>query len=342
MLTQGWSKYEWEHIYSYDIKKSFEREVGFELKGTVPNRNRNKEKSLYVISNETGLSEIIPIDESDQFSLKNTYILDSTAISFGLINEKNGSISKPAILANVYPLKNDDKHSDFLPTTKSPFLKKYKSIPTNFTEDPMAFALDTVQLTGLNKDGDKYKKDLEIINPDVVITEELEQKYRLIIDYIATQGFRVLKGGYGSLIIENKSPKNFIQSSQGLGAYPQIYFNGANLGSDIGPLKTLLTSEVQSIIVSTSGAGYGMNGFNGVIEITTKKGSGRKVSSKETFSDIITNNGFSKNRAFYAPKYNSYNSESFDLYGAIDWLVDLEINRNGKASFKILNTLQEK
>jgi len=84
-----------------------------------------------------------------------------------------------------------------------------------------------------------------------------------------------------------------------------------------------------------------MNGFNGVIEITTKKGSGRIVSSKETLSEIIANNGFSKDRAFYLPKYTSYNSESFDKFGAIDWLANVELDQNGKASFKILNTLQE-
>jgi len=341
MLTQGWSKYEWKHIYNNDPEEIYKREVGFELKGTVPNRNRKKEKSLYVIANATGLSEILPIDDNDQFSLNNFYILDSTAISFGTINEKNGAISKPAILANVYPLKNYEKYSNFLPATKSPFLKEYKPVPSNFTEDPTAMALDTVQLIGLNKEAVKFRKELEIIKSDVIITEELEKKYRLITDYIATQGFRVIEGGYGSLIIESKSPKNFIQSKQGLGAYPQIYFNGARLDSDIGPLKTLLTSEVESILVSPSGAGYGMNGFNGVIEITTKKGSGRIVSSKETLSEIITNNGFSRDRAFYLPKYTSYNSESFDKFGAIDWLANVELDPNGKASFKILNTLQE-
>jgi len=340
MLTQGWSKYEWDSIYLDDLQELYKREIGFDLKGRVNSKISKKENSILVESSETGLSEIISISARGEFSLQNIYVLDSSAISLGLINERSGKITKPSTVANIFPLKSF-KAGDFLfnPVKGKELINKYESVPNNFVKDPKALALDTVQLVGENKKGNRYSNELKVIKPEVIITEELERRYKFITDYIGAKGFKVIDGGYGYLEINNKTPTSIGMGDSVPSPQPQIYFNGVNLGKDTSPLVYLPTSEVESIIISTSGAGYGMNGFNGVIEITTKKGNNRKNYS-ETITEVITENGFSANKKFYTPKYTSYNSKYFNEYGVIDWYSDVYLNAMGKAKIKVLNTLQ--
>jgi len=333
MLTQGWSKYEWNDIYNNIPQKNYVRELGFEIRGTINGRNDKKENSLYIKSEETGLFEIVEIKDNNQFLLPNTYVVDSTVLSFGLMNDRNSKISKPSIVANIYPLKNQVKKDNFIPDFFYD-TKTENKIPENFIGD--SERLDTIILIGENKKKDKYLNDLRVIKPEITITEDIEKRYSLITDYIAANGFRVYTGGYGNLVIENKSPSSI---SPGSSPIPQIYFNGMRLGTDSSLLVNLLTSEVESIIISTSGNGYGMNGSNGVIEIKTRRGRSN-VSSRETISEIITKNGFSTNQEFYSPKYTSYSSDYFEEYGVIDWISNLSLGQNGNASFNILNTLQ--
>lgn len=335
LLTQGWSKFEWNAIYNNTPEELFPSERGFTISGNIQGRNEKKENTLFIKSEETGLFEIVNIENDNSFILENIYILDNSKLSYGIMNDKNSKISKPLIYANVLP----NKSQSSLKLQNS--FKKYKVQDDNkinienFILD--AESLDTVMLTGENKKADKYLNDLRVIKPEVTITEEIENRYQYITDYIAANGFRVLQGGYGSLVIENRTPSSISRDATPI---PQIFFNGMRLGTDTSPLVYLKTSEVESIIISTSGIGYGMNGNNGVIEIKTRKGRS-STSSRETIKEIITTNGFSANQEFYAPKYTSYSGDAFKNYGVISWVSDLSLGENGIGSFKVLNTMQK-
>ncbi|MCF4101944.1 hypothetical protein L1I30_09725 [Gillisia sp. M10.2A] len=337
LLTQGWSSYNWNSILSNSTKEIVDHEKGFTIKGTVQGRNNKKENTIYVKSDETGLFEIINIKDDNTFVLKNVYVLDSSTISFGLLNDRNSKISKPSVIAKISPFKiSKNIKVDELP--KVNFNRDEVSnldIPLNFIGD--AINLDTVNLIQENREKDKYINDMQVIKQEITITEELENRYHFITDYIAANGFKVLQGGYGSLVIENRTPSSLSEEDPPI---PQIYFNGMRLGMDTSPLLYLETSQVESIIISPSGIGYGMSGNNGVIEITTRKGRLGGSSRRETIKEIITNNGFSLNKKFYAPKYTSYTSAIFEEYGVIDWTPNLSLDKTGNATFNILNTLQ--
>ena len=335
LLTQGWSKFEWPTIFSKSPKELIEAERGFTITGKINGRNDKKENTVFIKSEETGLFEIVQVQDDDSFILKNIYVLDSSALSYGLMNDKNSKISKPSIYATISPNKSkselskenrylDSKHKIDEPSNFQDFIRDTES-------------LDTVIINGENKKAEKYLNDLRVIKPEITITDQIISRYPFITDYIANNGFRVIQGGYGSLVIENRTPSSI---SPGLDPIPQIFFNGMRLGADTSPLVYLKTEDVESIIISTSGNGYGMNGSNGVIEIRTRKGRAGAVSSRETIKEIITTNGFSVNKEFYAPKYSSYTNDTFKNYGVIDWFSNLSIEDNGTASFKILNTMQ--
>ncbi|RKS56091.1 hypothetical protein BC962_1070 [Gillisia mitskevichiae] len=334
LLTQGWSKFEWSSIYNKTPKQLVLPESGFTINGKINGRNEKKENTVFIKSEETGLFEIVNVREDDTFILKNIYVQDSSALSYGLMNSRNSKISKPSISANISPDKSSSKLNVRYTFKDSKKVVEQEMNFDNFIVDTES--LDTIILVGENKKADKYLNDLRVIKPEVTITEEIASRFLFITDYIAAHGFKVIQGGYGSLVIANRSPSSLLSDEDPI---PQIYFNGMRLGTDTSPLVYLKTSEVESIIISTSGVGYGMTGNNGVIEITTRKGGGA-ISSRETILEIITTNGFTVNKEFYAPKYTSYTNEAFKDYGVIDWISDLSLEKNGTATFKFMNTLQ--
>lgn len=335
LLTQGWSKFEWSSIFNATPKESIDHEKGFTIDGKINGRNEKKENTVFIKSEETGLFEIVEVNDDNTFMLKNIYVIDSSALSYGLMNDRSNKISKPSISANISPNKTQSilkvNHRYQAPNLTI----EHKSNFDDFIQD--AQNLDTIMLIGENKNADKYLNDLRVIKPEVTITDDIASRYLFITDYIAAHGFKVLQGGYGSLVIANRNPSSILSDADPI---PQIYFNGMRLGTDTSPLVYLKTSEVESIIISTSGVGYGMSGNNGVIEITTRKGGSGNISSRETIKEIITNNGFSLNKEFYAPKYSSYTGGTFKEFGVIDWISDISLENNGTANFKILNTMQ--
>ena len=65
-----------------------------------------------------------------------------------------------------------------------------------------------------------------------------------------------------------------------------------------------------------------------------------RARNSDTIESVITSNGFSENKSFYAPRYRSYNDEFFKNYGAISWIPYLDLQPDGSTQFSIMNLLQ--
>lgn len=342
LLTQGWSKYNWENTFKKAPRQEIEPELGFRLEGSVQGRNKKKENRLFIRSEETGLFKIVELEEDNTFKVENIFVADSTSLSFGLLNDRNDKVSKPAINAKILPLK---KQQD-LDTTFTFFPRNYIAqseviIPEGFTAD--AVALETVELIGTIKDRDKFSNELRVFGEAVEITDTLADRFFYITDYIATKGFRVQQEIGGVKITSMKLSTLKGPSNSGRDGAPSadvlLYFNGVPVGTDTSFLHRLQSREVESIVINKMGYGEGMNGVNGVIKINMKKG-GVDHNRTETIQDIIANNGFTENKEFYAPRYSSYENSSYRKYGAIDWQSNLILGPEGTVEFSIPNTRQ--
>lgn len=334
LLTQGWSKYNWNDIFSKPPGELFLHERGFTIDGTVARRNAKKHSSLFVRSEETGLFEIFNIKEDNSFKLENIYLEDSTTIAVGLLNERNSEISKPAITINVSPKKtgkNPLKYS-LIQLTSQPL--EYHSNMAELNLVGSTVSLDTVSVSGIRKDTGKYRNESNTFQEEVGITDAIASRYFYVTDLIATKGFRVLRTPTSVQLINN-----IPFSLNGGNQSPLIIFNGAPLVNGADMIIDLQTSQIESIVINKRGVGYGMQGGNGVIKIVTKKGAGTLPNS-ETMLSVIAKNGFTANKEFYTPRYTSYSSKAFEEYGTITWISNISLNSEGKAQFKILNTLQ--
>jgi len=335
LLTQGWSKYDWQDIFNNTPKQNYENEVGFNLSGQVNKRNEKRQKQLFLKSNESNLFEIVDIDDNDKFSIENIFVIDSTSISIGLMG-KNTKVKKSSFTLSVLPFKKKDL-LDLKPKTNFEYFKKESNAvatqiaSNNFISN--AVSLDSVMLKGLSKTEKRKerRRNSSAFEDIYYIDEDLGKSFQYISDFIATKGFQVNRD-ITTLSIFSRRATSFSGQLRTL-----VILDGMPLLDDLNLIQTLLTREVDSISFNKSGAKYGTLAPGGVIEISTKIDFRQNDTQNSLFSKKIKN-GFAIRREFYTPKYSNYGSELFENYGVIDWQPSISLE-NKNATFKIPNTL---
>ena len=338
LLNQGWSKYKWPEIFE-EKKTSSSLKNGFTLQGTVNNDRTEPGDKVFLKSDEIGLFEIVDLDENKSFELSRLFILDSTNISIGVTQGKNQKIIKPKMYVKVLPpndhfsnlkLSEEDKQAVFSNDRPTLQLGDYR----NFIRS--GESLDTVTVTATKK------KEMGIENNNfgdkVEMNEEIKKQYPMVTSYLAMNGFKVRRENMnGQIYIFNRRFGRLFE--------PVIQLDGVNL-LDYSILYGMQTSEVESIYINRNGgAVMGKTSFGGVIRINTKSGQ-KGIDDSEDYSPntykFLSNAGFARDKEFYTPQYRSYTDNLFIDYGVIDWKNNISLNDDGKATFKILNTLQKK
>lgn len=332
LMTQGWSKYDWT-VPGSKPQERFAHQKGFGIKGRLLNGKKSKNGKLFVGSDDSGLFEVVELDSDNSFELPNSFILDSTTISVGYLSNRNNKLSKPRITLGIHPVK---ENRDLANIPNMHHREHFGHVPAYLNEKLEDFiSLDTVELSTKKREPEGHRTVMEAWENNLEITEEVENRYRYLADYIATKGFFVTNE-YGSVSIKNMMLSSFANSRDVL-----LYINGAPMGRDANFLVGLLSSEVQSITINKRGYGLGGNGVNGVIKINMRDGS--EIASRgrtRTLENIVAGNGFMLSREFYTPRYRSYDDKLFQDYGAIAWKPNLVLDASGKTNFTIFNSGQ--
>lgn len=99
-------------------------------------------------------------------------------------------------------------------------------------------------------------------------------------------------------------------------------------------------ANVEKVIIDKSGIGYGSRGTAGVIKIFTrrtplfKKGQNKTPISSNSFAPYA----FKPLKKFYTPKYSSFQNDTYESYGVISWIPELELATTQSINFKIFDT----
>ena len=337
LLNQGWSKYEWPEIFNTH-KTSSSLKNGFTLQGTVNNEGTEPGDKVFLKSDEIGLFEIINLDENKSFKLSKLFILDSTKINIGVTQGKKQKIIKPNMYVRVLPpndnlsnlkLSEEYKQAIFENDGATAQLGDYR----NFIRT--GESLDTISITASKK---KEETEYNNFGFKKQMDEEIQRQYPFVTSYISMNGFKVRRDNMnGQIYIFNRRFGRLFE--------PVIQLDGVNL-IDNSILYGLQTSDVESIYINRSGgAVMGKTSFGGIIRINTISGQ-KRINNSEDYSPntykFLSTTGFARDKEFYTPQYRSYTDDLFIDYGVIDWKNNISLNNEGNASFKILNTLQNK
>ncbi len=342
LLTQGWTKYSWHNVFNNTPKELFKPEQGFILLGGLNQTKDAEESKVLLIADKTNLFEFVDLQNDASFKLEKLFLIDSSAVSVGLVHKKNQKLSKPAMFLSVLPVK--DQNSIILSpnfgkkisqpeATKSPI---QNTVPENFISD--AVSLGTVIVNAELQDKIDTEREEEDFRGHMYFQRfdmDRLSESMLLTSFLRMHGFRVIngRGVNPNLIIKN------IRSNRLGGELSPLLIIDEVEQIDYERIKFMTLADIDKIYINSRGAGYGIDGAGGVIKLKLKSG-GNSRYNRETMMTMILQNGFADQKEFYAPKYTSYTNDFFDHYGVIDWFPNLFLDETGHATFQILNTLQ--
>ncbi|WP_324023949.1 hypothetical protein QSV08_13570 [Maribacter sp. BPC-D8] len=346
LMTQGWSKYDWNDIFKGPPGQFYEFENGIDLEGTIYSKGVTSEDKL-LVSFPDGRSRYLDILDN-RFLIQKNFPIKGEGLDFTLI-VKNGKLAKPNIGLNM----KLGAIPDAMDAIWKEKVKFENDDGSNEVNAPDLISTDnTISLNEVTVVEDKIKATVEsnVFIPKYLrgkmteVTEDIEFSFPLITEIIASRGYYVREelsfGSTDRLIIRARTVQSFI-SGNAL-PVPVIYLDNVRL-TTLDILYRMPTKDVESFLIDKTGAGEGARGAGGVIRIYTRRlprDYNDQYGKDENVFKYILKEGFEPVKKFYTPKYTSYLSNEFENFGTIHWVPELKTNENGIATFKILNTLQ--
>jgi hypothetical protein len=327
LLTQGWSSYNWKNIFHRPQIAKHNFEAGFQIQGKINSSDIGKFKEIVLFSANNELLLTSEIKDS-YFSFENLSLMDSSVVSISAKNKK-GKLVTPKSYFNIYPTYQRDSinSSKFLKTNSKK--ENLININENFIYDDSVTELDTVMLS-LNI---KEKKEKFMINGGVNNKAvDLENGYSFstrVIDVIRNNGFDVIENGRDIKILSRRASN----LSGRLSA--NVFLDGIIVSDFLESIQFLTINDIDELYVARTG--FGMNGAGGTINIFTREGGSIKKNNKSNFNNNKIKIGFSMAKSYYSPLYDRNKRETFSEIGVLNWIPNLQPNRNGEFIFKIPN-----
>jgi hypothetical protein len=340
MLTQGWSSYDWDAIFNKNERKYiFPFERGIDV---VANINKDKQGSYLLYPLDGSETQLFDVPKKEKaFTLKTLFPNENDLLRIGYIDtEKSQFKENPSLYLQFYP----SEFADFVQST-AVIEETFTLNETSFNSLQSVSAWDNAKVQQLEEvvvETEKnYSRAEALANKAVnsrvdIMTDVIKYRNQRIDLYLERLGW-VTEYDYSTGRLSITNPRvNWGDP------VPLVYLDNQLLtttgsSSDFSILSFLNTGDVDYIEYEWYGTGGGVRGNAGFIKIVTapRRYSKTRGNLVSTYDVPLR---FSKQKSFYTPKYQYYNTPFFNQYGTIDWLPNLSINSNGKINFKIADT----
>ncbi|WP_339333331.1 MULTISPECIES: hypothetical protein [unclassified Croceitalea] len=340
LLTQGWSKYEWQDMMKNPPKKKFAFERGISAVGTVNSKLRKKSKLIYFQDELNNSPFVVDLPDNKQnFNLQSYFVEKGTKLSFSLF-DGFGELSRPQINLVV----KDGNFVDSidteirqkihkLPKTYENFIVKDLLVPDN------TIKLDEVVVTESYKRREFSSKTI-FDNKLKKVTKATTKMYPNFVDIVRSRGFKVIvypTSPPPQVSISTKIPLSFDNKFP-----PPVLYVDDVQQPDFDILNDIGTANIESYYIDRSGNG-GAGAGGGVIRIYTKAryndlGGQELDFSNKKFYEYIFKKGFEPYKEFYSPTYLTTQNSSFRDYGVIHWESNLSTHTSSEVIFKIPKT----
>lgn len=331
LITQGWRKYNWQHIKdSTSNTLAFEIENGFTVNGYIDQWSKIRSKSDYQVflhSSDNRVFKLSTVDSLGGFSFTDLYFSDSTQVYINVLNSKgkntankvNASVTP--IYKRVSPIKK--------PTNIFSNLETNILLPSHFfSSDIMIEEVNVYDKKPAPPNANKIFNAFE--SKTFTITAENMNKYSDIKD-ILRQEF-----GVRSIKVKDSPPAYKYYMGRGLNSInlPHAVFL---IIDDIPTIfenidRYCSINEIESISVNKTGFGLGTRGVDGAIIIKTRI-TPIYVKQEQTIVNKLEVRGYSNRVAYYTPKYKVLPSDPEYLkYAIIFWQPNVLTDLEGKTT----------
>jgi hypothetical protein len=342
LLTEGWSRYNWNTIFNNPPEYNYDFEAGISYK---LNSNSDELSSYLVYPNLNTKTDILIFEGKKSVKKNGFFPLNNENLRIGKISNKN-QLEKSELVAQFFPSKIPVFNSKFIPLTSlnSFQASNNRAFDESYNSEIKVQELEKVELTKKKE----YTRIEKLKDRSLGVVIEFDEKkrrlYRTFGQFITTYGYHVnevphvIKTAFGDeyIIFEITSmQRNSIHASR----VPLIYLDDVVL-VDYTILNNYSMQNIDYVEVNKSGIGEGVKGGAGVIRIYNKPMSANSnYVSKTSYTSYKIPVTFNTPKDFYAPIYSSFNTKFFVDYGVVDWKTKFKV-RDGFIEFKVLNTGQ--
>ena len=335
LLTQGWSKYEWNHILNERNSLYVNHEYGLTLNGAI-NTIDTENSMLYVSSQKNGLRDIISAEKEKplkNFSLQNLFLLDSSKIDFVLVNKK-GLTKKANIKTSLISHRTKELSKKACEVATLYNYSNYLINNFDLKKDDSFFdsseKLDTVMIkTSYYNQPDYWASQFKAYIPEHMKTSGN------VLSYLRTKRFQIVRNNYSSFgtskIYTLSYDEIFYKESVRGSLTYRFMVNGISQPPSMA--RSILLKDVKALYI------FGDIGTSSPQLISV---SWIPPGNKSDHTDsYYTKGGFQVKKQFYTPKYESFESIFFNKYGAIGWVPNITIKGNQEFEIKYKNTGKE-
>ena len=339
MLTQGWRRYNIPEVVKGNMETP---QIPFEssqsINGTVKTLFLSKpieggQVSLFTNSGDFGLVET---DEKGFFSFSDFEFPDSTTYFIQSVNKKGGGRVDMVLDERAFPAAKYIHKQDI--PYRNEIVGEENAAETDFMEKAAQRS--------------KYDENMRVIHlQGVEVVASIIKKEDKDLPWYA-------KSADAAITRENFEKMNFLHVRDllsmvsGVQVFPDgsILIRGiGSLASDTSPLvlidgfegtlEDITIHEVERVDVfkGASAALWGVRGGNGVISVTTRRGSSDYTGPEPLNRKALSPLGYQKPVEFYSPKYETPESKHLgnpDYRTTIFWKPDLVTSEGEEASFE--------
>ncbi|MBB2146575.1 TonB-dependent receptor plug domain-containing protein [Pedobacter sp. LMG 31464] len=353
LLTQGWRKIDWKAINNPSIQTpTYPAEKSMKISGLVTTNNKKPVANgkITLLSTTKGMVMAnTTSDENGHFSFDGVSFGDS--IKFVLQGSTKEGKKDVRIVLDKFQQQSigANTNNGDIETNVNTSILKYLTESDNYFEEQYkkGFLNRTNQLKTVNIVQKVTKEDKASPNSsnlngrgraNYVVTEE-DLKNTLSL----AQYFQGRVPGVAVSTEEDTRGQPILTKGR-FEAAPIMAVSLDGIVLRDFSLDNIEVSEVESIEVITDVALsviYGVDGYNGILIITTKRGKGKKMSEISAPGiTIFTPKGYDIVRQFYSPKYDVKQDDKPDFRPTVYWNPHVVSDATGKATLNYYNTDQ--
>jgi len=329
LLTQGWSRYNWNDIFKGLPETKYTFNNGLNLSGNL-NNNLKSIKKLMLFPPTRDKSQNIEYDQNGRFELKNFLLTKDENLIFTTIN-KRGKTRKPKLIVNLpqsfkeepIDVKNYQYFQSYY-NEKNSALKGFVSSNTTVLDEIVVEA----KLEEAKRKKYKLKKSGTLYN----VTTDLNRKHVNLASFLRVNGFDVdLVGNEVRHLTSITNPVIFFLDNVQLTNVSDVTLSPLFKFEDIFIDATLNNN------LFAEGGNVSM--FATVVKLYTRSTPISYINAESPYEKVVkVPFGFEATKTFYTPKYGGFDTELFQNFGVIHWTPDFVISNNEIQNIKTVNT----
>ena len=339
LLTQGWSQYKWNNIFSRPPSDFYKRKDGLVQNISINGKtSKNIEKLILfpTILNQDEVYDFKP--DMKTIELQRRYPIIGEKMEFSFFDKKKRFI-KPIVIVGTELRLEKDKLAK---TQLHPSISNLRQTNTKPNSDRLYANFQNTEMLSeviVKAEPIEPKKPINYrkgVNGKLIrIDQGFASQYPLLSDYLRTKGFIISDNGF-SYSITNTFSRSFSGGNK-----PSVFLDGTIL-FDLSILSRMRTSDFESIYVDKIGLAGAGQGATGIIRLISRRtplsGFNNSVKSTTNYNIYKVEKGFEMPKEFYMPKYAFFKTESFQQVGTIAWFSDISISEDQTLELNIFDT----